>query len=80
MASFMGKRSMPTPKPPFPAQQVVDLMLDSDIIRFVVGTRINDAYQDPHIPQEIALHRSIIREIVHHLENKHLKQTQVHFI
>lgn len=80
VADLLKEDARTSANPASPAQQIVDLMLNSDIIRFIVGTRINDAYQDPHIPQEIALRRSIIREIVHHLENKHLKQTHVHFI
>ena len=63
-----------------PARQIAELMLNSDIIRFVVGTRINEAYQDPRVPEEIALRKSIIREIRHHLENKHVKETQIQFI
>jgi hypothetical protein len=55
-------------------------MLDSDIITFIAGTRINDAYQDPSLPQEIALRRSILREIVHYLEVEHLKETRLRFI
>ena len=30
-------------------------MLESDIVQFVVGTRINDAHQDPNIPVELDL-------------------------
>ncbi|MGD9159517.1 MAG: SpoIIE family protein phosphatase [Desulfobacteraceae bacterium] len=60
-----------------PAHQVVEMMLDSDIIIFVVGTRINDAYQDPCIPEEIALRRSLVREIMENLENIHMKETKL---
>ncbi|NLG17782.1 MAG: SpoIIE family protein phosphatase [Fibrobacter sp.] len=63
-----------------PVRQIVELMLDSDIITFIAGTRINDAYQDPSLPQEIALRRSILREIVHYLENDYLKETRLKFI
>ncbi|PIE32684.1 stage II sporulation protein E [candidate division KSB3 bacterium] len=63
-----------------PARKIVDMMFDSDVIHFVVGTRINEAYQDPHLPEEIALRRSIVREIVHHLETIYLKETSIQFI
>ncbi len=63
-----------------PAHQVVEMMMDSDIIRFVVGTRINEAYQDPGIPEEIALRRSLIKEIRENLEKIHLKETSLLFI
>lgn len=63
-----------------PAHSVVEMMMDSDIIKFVVGTRINEAYQDPRIPKEIALRRSLIREIIEYLEKIHLKETSLTFI
>ena len=28
------------------------MLLDSDIVKFAVGTRINEAHQDPNIPVE----------------------------
>lgn len=80
VADLLKESGDAEPQATSPARQVVDLMLDSDLIRFVVGTRINDAYQDPHLPQEIALRRTIIREILHHLESKHLKETQIQYI
>ena len=63
-----------------PVREIVERMLDSDIITFIAGTRINDAYQDPSLPQEIALRRSILREIVHYLEIDHMKETRLRFI
>lgn len=80
VANVLQDRQQEPDDPTSPAHQIVNMMLDSDIIRFVVGTRINEAYQDPRIPEEIALRRSLIREIVHHLETTHLKETHVQFI
>jgi hypothetical protein len=36
-----------------PATDLISLMLQSDIVQFVVGTRINKAHQDPNVPVEL---------------------------
>ncbi len=58
----------------------MQLMLQSDIVKFVVGTRINEAHQDPNIPVELDLRRNIIRRIAGLLESKYLKESHVQFI
>jgi hypothetical protein len=63
-----------------PASDLVSLMLQSDIVQFVVGTRINEAHQDPSIPVELDLRRNIIRKIASLLETRHLKEARVQFI
>ncbi|MFA6291963.1 MAG: SpoIIE family protein phosphatase [Victivallales bacterium] len=63
-----------------PARRIADMMMDSDIVRFIVGTRINEAYQAPDIPDEIALRKSIVREIARMLEEKYLKETVITYI
>jgi hypothetical protein len=63
-----------------PATDLVSLMLQSDIVEFVVGTRINEAHQDPNIPVELDLRRNIIRKIASLLETRHLKEARVRFI
>lgn len=63
-----------------PARRIADMMLDNDIVRFIVGTRINDAYQAPDIPEEITLRKSIIRDIARILEEKYLKETVTSYI
>ena len=63
-----------------PATDLVTLMLQSDIVEFVVGTRINEAHQDPNVPVELDLRRNIIRKIALLLESRHLKEARVRFI
>lgn len=60
--------------------KVINLLLDSDIIYFVVGTKINDAHQDPNIPIELGIRRNLIKNIVKQLEEKHLKETKLQFM
>ena len=63
-----------------PAFDLVAVMLQSDIVQFMVGTRINEAHQDPSIPVELDLRRNIIRKIATLLETRHLKETKIQFI
>jgi hypothetical protein len=63
-----------------PATELISLMLQSDIVQFVVGTRINEAHQDPNVPVELDLRRNIVRKIASLLETQHLKEAQVRFI
>ncbi len=55
-------------------------MLQSDIVEFVVGTRINEAHQDPNVPVELDLRRNIIRKIASLLETRYLKESQLQFM
>jgi hypothetical protein len=63
-----------------PARDLFNLMLQSDIVQFVVGTRINEAHQDPNVPVELDLRRNIVRRIVGLLERKHLKECTIQFL
>ncbi|MDR3675953.1 MAG: SpoIIE family protein phosphatase [Acidobacteriota bacterium] len=61
-------------------RQLVSLLLDSDIVQFVVGTRINEAHQDPSIPAELDLRRNIIKRIARQLEQKHFQETSIRYL
>jgi hypothetical protein len=56
------------------------LLLDSDIVKFAVGTRINEAHQDPNIPRELDLRRNIVKRIAQVLESKHMKRVLIQYI
>jgi hypothetical protein len=60
-----------------PAHQVVQMLLDSDEIHFVIGTRINPAHHDPKIPRELEVRRTVVRRIARTLEDKFLKEIYV---
>lgn len=62
------------------AFDLVQLMLESDVVEFVVGTRINEAHQDPNVPIELDLRRNIIRRIAALLETKYLKECRLQFV
>jgi len=63
-----------------PAVQLVRLLLESDIIDFVVGTKINEAHQDPNLPVELDIRRNLIRRIVRLLNEKYMKAATIRFI
>ena len=77
---FLESGKLPNPQKPNGAMRMVDLLLNSDIIHFVVGTKINDAHQDPNVPVELEIRRNIIKRIRNLLENKYLKETRLQFI
>jgi hypothetical protein len=63
-----------------PAVRLAAMLLDSDIVKFAVGTRINEAHQDPNIPVELDLRRNIVKRIAQLLENKHMKRVIIQYI
>lgn len=63
-----------------PADQIVQLLRQSDKIHFIIGTRINIAHQDPTLPVELEIRRTVIKRIVRVLENKFLKEVSMEFI
>lgn len=61
---------------PDAATELVKLFLDSDIIQFMVGTKINAAHQDPNLPAELDIRRNLIKKIVRLLNEKYLKEAE----
>jgi hypothetical protein len=62
-----------------PAAELARLLLDNDVINFVVGTRINEAHQDPTLPVEIEIRRNIVKAMATVLEEKHLKEVSIRY-
>jgi hypothetical protein len=63
-----------------PARELMTCMLQSDVVQFVVGTRINEAHQDPNVPIELDLRRNIVRRIANLLEFRYLKESRIQFV
>jgi hypothetical protein len=63
-----------------PADQMIRMLLESDKIHVLNGTRINVAHQDPNLPVELEIRRSVIKRIVHLLEEKFLKEVDVEYM
>ncbi len=63
-----------------PADQVVKLIRDCDEIYFVIGTCINIAHQDPSLPVELEIRRTVVKRLSEMLENKYMKEVKVQYI
>ena len=63
-----------------PADRIVKMFLESDEINFWVGTAVNVAHQDPNLPVELEIRRTLVKKIAQMLEKKLLKEVTLHFI
>lgn len=63
-----------------PADKMVKLIMDSDEIHFIIGTRINIAHQDPNLPVELEIRRTVVKRIARTLEEKWMKKVSVEYI
>jgi len=63
-----------------PADAIVKLLLESDEINLCIGTAINVAHQDPNLPVELEIRRSVAKKLSSLLEEKFLKEVSLEFI
>ena len=63
-----------------PAGLLTRLMLRNDVITFLVGTRINEAHQDPNLPHDLELRRNIVQRLARTLENQYLKKVVIKYV
>ena len=56
-----------------------DHVLESDSIEFVVGTRVNQAHQDPRLPAQFELRRTITERIASLLRDRYLKDVKLSY-
>jgi hypothetical protein len=61
------------------ASRLIGLFLDSDRITFIVGTKINEAHQDPTMPVELEIRRNVIKRIASLLKEKYLKDVEIRY-
>ena len=62
------------------ATEVVQALLESDEIQVIVGTRINEAHQNPSVPVELEIRRNLMKRICRVLEERYLKRTKLQFV
>ncbi|WP_282014303.1 SpoIIE family protein phosphatase [Marinifilum flexuosum] len=63
-----------------PADRIVKFLLESDKIFIINGTKINVAHQDPKLPVELEIRRTVVKNIVALLEEKFLKEVDLSYI
>lgn len=65
---------------PGPAGKIISLLHEKDEIIFLVGTRVNEAHQDPNLPMELEIRRNVVKKIARLLEDKFLKKIEIKYI
>lgn len=63
-----------------PADRILKLLSQSDQIHFLVGTRVNVAHQDPSLPVELEMRRTVVNRLARLLEEKFLKEVSIRYI
>lgn len=63
-----------------PAGKIIQMFLQNDKINFLVGTRINEAHQDPALPVELEIRRNVVKKIAKVLDEKYLKEVHIQYI
>lgn len=62
------------------AGKLVEFLLDSDCINFMVGAKLNQAHYDPALPIEIEIRKNIIKKMACILQDKYFKKVTVHYM
>lgn len=62
------------------AMRLCRMLVESDRVAFLVGTRINNAHQDPEMPVEIGIRRTLVKKICTVLEKQYLKETSIEYL
>lgn len=63
-----------------PAGEILKIVLESDIIDFLMGTRINEAHYDPSLPVEMEIRRNLVRRLKALLERVLLNKVNIKYI
>ena len=62
------------------AGKLVQFLLDSDCITFMVGAKLNQAHYDPALPIEIEIRKNIIKKIANVLQEKYFKKVNIQYM
>lgn len=65
---------------PAAVMEILAALEESDIIEFVVGTKVNEAHQDPSLPVDLEIRRNIIRRFQSVLERDYRKQVLIQYL
>ena len=63
-----------------PAGRLANLLRKYDVIEIVVGTKINEAYQDPNLPLDLEFRRNIVKRLESSLRDSYMKEVHVRFV
>ena len=73
------EQGRPIEREPAAARAILERMMRHDRIEFVIGTKVNDCHQDPNLPQDLELRRSVIRRMAAVLEKTYRKSVTLNF-
>ena len=63
-----------------PADRIIKMVRESDEIEIIIGTRINIAHQDPNLPVDLEIRRTVVKRMARLLEEKFLKEVHIRYI
>jgi len=63
-----------------PADRIIKMVRESDYIEIIIGTRINIAHQDPNLPVDLEIRRTVVKRMARLLEEKFLKEVSIKYI
>ena len=69
----------PADREPAAARAILERMMRHDRIEFVIGTKVNESHQDPNVPQDLELRRSVVKRIAAALEKNYRKKVTVDY-
>ena len=64
---------------PAAARAILERMMRHDRIEFIIGTKVNESHQDPNIPQDLELRRSVVKRIAAALEKNYRKKVALKY-
>ncbi len=62
------------------AYELMEFLINSDCIEFMVGAKLNQAHYDPSLPIEIEIRKTIIKKMAKILQDKYFKKVVVRYI
>lgn len=60
--------------PPLAVRELAAMLMESDVITFLIGTRVNEAHQDPNLPVDLEIRRNILKRLMTCLKEKYHKE------
>lgn len=78
VCTALEQMRLPYGEPPA-VRRILEMMAAHDRIEFVIGTKVNESHQDPNIPQDLELRRSVARRMSVALERNYRKKVLVNY-
>src|SRR5574344_680848 len=62
------------------AGRLIELLLDSDVIEFMIGSKLNQAHYDPDLPLELEIRKNVVKQLEKILSGRYIKKVNLKFI